>query len=73
MFYQLFELNHAAMAPFRATTEAMRFFMRNPLNPLSQTSFGRTMAASLEFSNVRRAVMESRNSACPPQRSTGIR
>ncbi len=22
--------------------------MRNPLNPLSQTSFGRTMAASLE-------------------------
>lgn len=48
MFYQLYELNHAAMAPFRATTEAMRFFYANPLNPLSQTTFGRTMAASLE-------------------------
>ncbi|MFD1747228.1 polyhydroxyalkanoate depolymerase [Rhizobium helianthi] len=48
MFYQLYELNHAAMAPFRATTEAMRFFYTNPLNPLSQTTFGRTFAASLE-------------------------
>lgn len=48
MFYQLYELNHAAMAPFRATTEAMRFFYANPLNPLSQTTFGRTMAAGLE-------------------------
>lgn len=48
MFYQLYELNHAAMAPFRATTEAMRFFYTNPLNPLSQTTFGRTLSASLE-------------------------
>ena len=48
MFYQLYELNHAAMAPLRASTEAMRFFYDNPLNPLSQTSFGRTVSASLE-------------------------
>lgn len=48
MFYQLYELNHAAMAPLRASTEAMRFFYNNPLNPLSQTSFGRTVSASLE-------------------------
>ncbi|MBT9372796.1 polyhydroxyalkanoate depolymerase [Rhizobium sp. CSW-27] len=48
MFYQLYELNHAAMAPYRAATETLRFFYSNPLNPLSQTTFGRTMAAGLE-------------------------
>lgn len=48
MFYQLYELNHAAMAPLRASTEAMRFFYSNPLNPLSQTSLGRSLSASLE-------------------------
>lgn len=48
MFYQLYELNHAAMAPYRAATEALRFFYTNPLNPLAETTFGRTMAAGLE-------------------------
>ena len=48
MFYQLYELNHAAMAPLRASTEAMRFFYSNPLNPLSQTPLGRSVSASLE-------------------------
>ncbi|MCO5734632.1 polyhydroxyalkanoate depolymerase [Rhizobium sp. SSA_523] len=48
MFYQLYELNHAAMAPYRAATEALRFFYSNPLNPLSETTWGRTMAAGLE-------------------------
>lgn len=48
MFYQLYELNHAAMAPYRAATEALRFFYSNPLNPLAETTFGRTMAAGLE-------------------------
>jgi poly(3-hydroxybutyrate) depolymerase len=48
MFYQLYELNHAAMAPFRAGAEALRFVSGNPLNPLSQTVLGRTLTASLE-------------------------
>ncbi|WP_455874201.1 polyhydroxyalkanoate depolymerase [Rhizobium yanglingense] len=49
MFYQLYELNHAAMAPFRAAADAMRLVYANPLNPFSQTPFGRTIAASLEM------------------------
>ena len=49
MFYQLYELNHAAMAPFRAAADVMRLAYANPLNPWSQTPFGRTIAASLEM------------------------
>jgi poly(3-hydroxybutyrate) depolymerase len=49
MFYQLYELNHAAMAPYRAIADIMRLAYANPLNPLSQTPWGRTMAASLEM------------------------
>ncbi|EJC81895.1 polyhydroxyalkanoate depolymerase, intracellular [Rhizobium leguminosarum bv. trifolii WSM2297] len=49
MFYQLYELNHAAMAPFRAAADIMRFAYANPLNPFSHTPFGRTIAASLEM------------------------
>lgn len=48
MFYQLYEMNHAALAPFRATTEAMRLLYSNPMNPMSQTAMGRTMAAGFE-------------------------
>ncbi|MBB3563496.1 poly(3-hydroxybutyrate) depolymerase [Rhizobium sp. BK512] len=49
MFYQLYELNHAALAPFRAAADMMRFAYANPLNPLSQTPLGRTISASLEM------------------------
>ena len=48
MFYQLYEMNHAALAPFRAGAEALRYVSSNPLNPLSQTVLGRTLTASLE-------------------------
>jgi poly(3-hydroxybutyrate) depolymerase len=48
MFYQLYELNHAAMAPFRAAADLMRQVYANPLNPLADTVFGRTMTAGLE-------------------------
>jgi poly(3-hydroxybutyrate) depolymerase len=48
MFYQLYELNHAALAPFRAGAEALRYVSSNPLNPMSQTVLGRTLTASLE-------------------------
>ncbi|MDO9416822.1 polyhydroxyalkanoate depolymerase [Pararhizobium sp.] len=48
MFYQLYELNHAMMAPWRAAADAMRLSYSNPMNPISHTEFGRTMAAGLE-------------------------
>jgi poly(3-hydroxybutyrate) depolymerase len=47
-FYQLYELNHAVLAPFRAAAEMMRQACDNPLNPVGDTAFGRTIAASLE-------------------------
>jgi poly(3-hydroxybutyrate) depolymerase len=48
MFYQLYELNHAMMAPWRAAAEAMRLAYANPLNPISHTYMGRAAAAGLE-------------------------
>jgi poly(3-hydroxybutyrate) depolymerase len=48
MFYQLYELNHAALAPVRAAADLMRLAYSNPFNPLSNTLFGRTVTASLE-------------------------
>ncbi len=49
MFYQLYEFNHAALQPFRAVADATRLIYSNPLNPLSQSSFGRSVAASAEL------------------------
>jgi poly(3-hydroxybutyrate) depolymerase len=48
MFYHLYELNHAAMAPWRAAAESMRVAYSNPLNPLAYTEVGRAMAAGFE-------------------------
>ncbi len=48
MFYQFYEMNHAAMAPFRLLAEMSLMAYRNPLNPLSNTVFGRSVAAGLE-------------------------
>lgn len=48
MFYQLYELNHAMMAPWRAAADAMRLAYANPLNPFSHTYMGRAVAAGLE-------------------------
>jgi poly(3-hydroxybutyrate) depolymerase len=48
-FYQLYELNHAAMAPWRAMADAARLTFQNPLNPLSDTPFGRQVAAAAEL------------------------
>lgn len=48
MYYQLYELNHAAVQPFRAYADAVRLFYRNPLNPLSSTAFGRSISAAAE-------------------------
>ena len=49
MFYQLYEMNHAALQPARAVADAVRMLYTNPLNPFAQTPFGRTVAASAEL------------------------
>lgn len=49
MFYHFYELNHAAAQPFRALADATRLFYTHPLNPLTGTLMGRTMAASAEL------------------------
>lgn len=48
MYYQLYEFNHAALHPARAYADAMRLFYSNPLNPMAQTFFGRSVAAAAE-------------------------
>jgi poly(3-hydroxybutyrate) depolymerase len=48
-FYQLYELNHAALGPFRAAADVTRLYFQNPLNPLTHTPFGRSIAASAEL------------------------
>ena len=48
-YYQLYELNHAAVGPLRAVADAARLYFQNPLNPLSVTPFGRSMAAAAEI------------------------
>jgi poly(3-hydroxybutyrate) depolymerase len=49
MFYQFYALQHAALQPSRALADAVRTLYTNPLNPLSETLFGRTMAAGAEL------------------------
>ncbi|CAN7223404.1 polyhydroxyalkanoate depolymerase [Mesorhizobium sp. LjNodule214] len=49
MFYQLYEMNHAAVQPARFYADAVRMFYTNPLNPISHTSFGRSVAATAEL------------------------
>ena len=49
MFYQLYEMNHAALQPVRAYADAIRLFYSNPLNPFSHTQAGRSVAAMAEL------------------------
>ena len=48
MFYQLYEMNRVALAPMRAMADATKLYHTNPLNPVSHTGFGRSMAAMCE-------------------------
>ena len=48
-YYELYELNHAALSPFRAVADATRLYFHNPFNPFSQTPFGRSVAAAAEL------------------------
>ncbi|WP_027145713.1 polyhydroxyalkanoate depolymerase [Mesorhizobium sp. WSM3626] len=49
MFYQLYEMNHAALQPARLYADAVRLFYSNPLNPVSHTHWGRSVAAGAEL------------------------
>ncbi len=55
MLYSLFEWNHLALAPMRSIAQAQAAFLRSPLNPISQTEFGRNAAAAADvFESVTR-------------------
>jgi poly(3-hydroxybutyrate) depolymerase len=47
--YQLYEAAHAALVPARAVSDAAHFIFSNPLNPLSETPFGKNVAAGAEL------------------------
>jgi poly(3-hydroxybutyrate) depolymerase len=49
MSYQLYEMLHLAFTPMRALSDAALHTFKNPLNPVSHTTFGRNMAASAEL------------------------
>ena len=48
-FYHWHEFQHAALGPFRAAVDATRLLYQNPLNPLSHTTLGKSIAASCEL------------------------
>ncbi len=47
--YWLFEMGHAALNPARALADATKLAFRNPINPLSFTTFGKSMVAGAEL------------------------
>ena len=47
--YNTYELSYLMAAPARAASDFVRLWAKNPLNPLSKTYFGRTLAASSEM------------------------
>jgi poly(3-hydroxybutyrate) depolymerase len=49
MLYQLFEMQHAAMAPFRLAARAGTDFWFHDANPLTDTRFGKQAKASLQL------------------------
>jgi len=49
VLYHWYEMNHAAVAPFRAAAEMGLRTFQNPLNPFSETMMGRTVAAACDL------------------------
>ena len=46
--YWMYEMGQASLNPARAFADATKLMFQNPLNPLSNTEFGKTIAASCE-------------------------
>jgi poly(3-hydroxybutyrate) depolymerase len=47
--YWLYEMGHASLNPARALADVTRLYMKNPLNPLAHTTFGKSIAAGAEL------------------------
>ena len=47
--YWFYEMSHAALNPSRAMADATRLFFKNPINPLSFTTYGKSIAAACEL------------------------
>ncbi len=47
--YWFYEMSHAALNPSRAWADATQLFFKNPVNPLSFTTFGKSVAAACEL------------------------
>jgi poly(3-hydroxybutyrate) depolymerase len=47
--YWFYEMNHAALNPARAFADATRLFFKNPINPFSNTTYGKSIAAAAEL------------------------
>ncbi|HTZ03134.1 MAG TPA: polyhydroxyalkanoate depolymerase [Xanthobacteraceae bacterium] len=47
--YWFYEMSHAALNPSRAMADATRLFFKNPVNPWSFTTFGKSVAAACEL------------------------
>lgn len=48
MYYQIFEMTHAAFKPARALADSCRIVLQHPFNPFSHTPVGRSAAAACE-------------------------
>ncbi|MGB5092192.1 MAG: polyhydroxyalkanoate depolymerase [Parvibaculum sp.] len=48
MLYHLYELNHAAVVPFRAAAGISRWALRHPLNPFTDHVVSKTLAAAAD-------------------------
>ncbi len=48
-FYQFYEFNHAAMAPWRAMADVARLTLQNPFHPLYDTPVARSVNAATEL------------------------
>jgi poly(3-hydroxybutyrate) depolymerase len=46
--YWFYEMSHVALNPSRAMADATKHLFRNPLNPLTPTMFGKSIAAACE-------------------------
>src|SRR5215475_5931457 len=47
--YWMYEAGQAALDPARALADATKLFFKNPANPLSHTTYGKSMAAAAEL------------------------
>ena len=47
--YYWYEAAHLMLSPARAASDATRLLFANPVNPLSHTPYGRTVAAACEL------------------------